>query len=261
MTSLEIETAEYILWLQVHNYAQTTVACRVRYLNYFNRFCARAGIGDPRAVTFELLQDYQEELFKYRKRNGRSLTVGTQAQRLVPVVHFFTWLRRSGRLPINPASDLLMPKPDRRLPEATLSSGEMNQLLATPNISRPLGLRDRAILETFYSCGLRRAELIELTVRDIDFARGTVFIRSGKGAKDRYVPIGERALFWLRLYLNLARPTLTANTDPDSDWVFLTSIGTPLCADWLSRRIRRYLHNAGIDKRGSCHPSATPSPP
>ena len=256
MTSLEIEAAEYILWLQVHNYADTTVACRTRYLDYFNRFCNQVGVEESQAVTFELLQDYQQQLFEYRKHNGHPLTVGTQAQRLVPVTHFFTWLRRSGRLTINPASDLLMPKPDRRLPEATLSCGEMNQLLATPNISRPLGLRDRVILETFYSCGLRRAELIQLTVRDIDFARGTLFIRSGKGAKDRYVPIGERALFWLRLYLNLTRPTLTStlatNTD-DSNWVFLTKLGTPLCTDWLSRRVRRYLHNAGINKRGSCH--------
>ena len=76
---------------------------------------------------------------------------------------------------------------------------------------RPLGLRDRAVLEVFYSCGLRRSELIDLRLRDVDFDRGTVFVRCGKGAKDRYVPIGERALFWLRLYVELARPGF----DPD----------------------------------------------
>ncbi len=76
----------------------------------------------------------------------------------MPVSHFFSWLRRSGRLTVNPASDLLMPKPDRRLPEATLSTAEMALLLAQPDVSRPLGLRDRAILEVFYSCGLRRAK-------------------------------------------------------------------------------------------------------
>src|SRR5207244_1216413 len=116
-------------------------------------------------------QRYQHQLFEHRKRNGQPLTFATQAQRLVPVCHFFSWLRRSGELTVNPASDLLMPKPDRRLPEATLSGPEMALLLAQPDVSQPLGLRDRSILEIFYSCALRRQELIELTVRDVDFDR------------------------------------------------------------------------------------------
>jgi site-specific recombinase XerD len=120
-------------------------------------------------------------------------------QRLVPVSQFFSWLRRSGHIESNPASDLIMPRADRRLPESTLTATEMSRLLSTPDITKPLGLRDRAVLEVFYSCALRRNELIELTLRDVDFERGTVFVRCGKGAKDRYVPIGERALFWLRL--------------------------------------------------------------
>ena len=106
------------------------------------------------------------------------------------MAHFCSWLRREGRLTHNPASDLVMPRPDRRLPEATLSADEMAAVLAAPDVTRPLGLRDRAVLEVFYSCGLRRAELIGLLVRDIDIDRGTVFVRSGKGAKDRFVPIG-----------------------------------------------------------------------
>jgi integrase/recombinase XerD len=252
MTAIEAEAAEYIVWLRVHNYAETTVACRVRYLAYFIRFCRCQGVEDPREVTFELLQGYQRRLFEHRKRCGDPLAAATQAQRLVPVTHFFTWLRRSGRLAVNPASDLLMPKPDRRLPEATLSSAEMAQLLDAPDISRPLGLRDRAVLEVFYSCALRRAELIALTIRDVDFDRGTVFVRSGKGAKDRYVPIGERALFWLRLYLELARPRFATDANTNRE-LFLSSVGTPLCADWLSRRVRCYLAVAGVEKKGSCH--------
>jgi integrase/recombinase XerD len=251
MTVIEAEASEYIVWLQVHNYAGTTVACRIRYLAYFVEFCSRHEIDDPRRITLELLQGYQQELYEHRKRCGQPLAVATQAQRLVPVTHFFTWLRRSGRISTNPASDLLMPKPDRRLPEATLSSTEMALLLAAPDLTRPLGLRDRAVLEVFYSCALRRAELIDLTVNDVDFDRGTVFVRSGKGAKDHYVPIGERALFWVRLYLDLVHPRFAKHDHPQR--LFLSSVGTPLCADWLSRRIRRYLAAAGITKKGSCH--------
>jgi integrase/recombinase XerD len=251
VATIEADTFDYLRWLRVHNYASTTIACRQRYLAYFASFCREQRVEDACAVTLELLQRYQQQLFEHRKRDGLPLAFATQAQRLVPVCHFFSWLRRTGRLSVNPAADLLMPKPDRRLPEATLSAHEMNLLLAQPNVSRPLGLRDRAILEVFYSCALRRQELIELAIRDVDFDRGTVFVRCGKGAKDRYVPIGQRALFWLRLYLDLARPSLAG--DSQKEQLFVSSAGTPICPDWLSRKVRTYLATAGTDKRGSCH--------
>ncbi len=204
MPPMNTDVAEYLLWMRVHNYAQTTIANRKCYLGYFVCFAEERGIDDVEWVTLELLQEYQHQLFEHRKANGLSLSFGTQLQRLVPVTQFFSWLRRSGRITVNPAADLTMPRPDRRLPEATLTAEEMGALLSIPKIARPLGLRDRAVLEVFYSCGLRRAELIDLAVKDVDFTRGTVFVRCGKGAKDRYVPIGERALFWLRLYVELA---------------------------------------------------------
>ena len=251
MTKLESDIVEYLLWLGVHNYARTTIECRRRYLAYLARYLADQGIDDPRCVTYEVLKTYQEQLFAYRKADGEPLNFGTQAQRLIPVQQLFSWLRRSGRLTTNPAADLTTPRPDRRLPEATLTSTEMAAVLAQPNVTRPLGLRDRAVLEVFYSCGIRRAELIDPRVRDVDPDRGTVFVRHGKGGKDRYVPIGERALFWVSLYAELARTRF----DPDqkTDVLFLSSVGTPLCPDWLSRRVRRYLAEAGVDKKGSCH--------
>lgn len=251
MTPIEADVEEYLLWMCIHNYANTTISCRRRYLGYFTSFCQDHGVETADTVSFELLQGYQLRLFEYRKRDGEPLTVATQAQRLIPVCHFFSWLRRGGQLRTNPASDLLMPRPDRRLPEATLSTTEMAALLAQPDLSRPLGLRDRAILEVFYSSALRRQELIDLAVRDVDFERATVFVRRGKGSKDRYVPIAERALFWLRLYLDLGRPRLT--NQQTGEQLFLSSVGTPICPDWLSRKVKRYLHDAHIDKKGSCH--------
>jgi integrase/recombinase XerD len=251
MTGLEQDIEEYVLWLGVHNYATTTIENRRRYLGYLACFLGVEGIYESQDVTYEDLKAYQEHLFAHRKVNGEPLNFATQAQRLIPVQQFFSWLRRSGRLTTNPAGDLTTPRPDRRLPEATLTASEMSAVLSQPNVTRPLGLRDRAVLEVFYSCGLRRAELIDLRLRDIDTDRGTVFVRYGKGGKDRYVPIGERALFWVSLYAQLARPRF----DPgdQSGILFLSSVGTPLCADWLSRKVRRYLADAGVDKKGSCH--------
>lgn len=251
MTRLDADVRDYLSWMEIHNYAATTVISRTYHLRYFVSFAQRRGIEDSPAVTLELLIDYQAALFNHRTREGVPLSMATQTQRLVPVRQFFAWLRREHRLAADPAADLVMPRPDRTLPEATLSALEMSALLSVPDVSKPLGLRDRAVLEVFYSCGLRRSELIALSVHDIDFERGTVFIRSGKGAKDRYVPIGERALFWVRLYLGLARPFLLAAATSPS--LFVSSKGTPLCPDWLCRKVRAYLATAGVDKRGSCH--------
>ena len=81
-------------------------------------------------------------------------------------------------------------------------------MLAVPNIADPCGLRDRAIMETFYSCGVRRSELASLKLEDIDVQRRTMFIRQGKGKKDRVIPIGQRALNWITVYLESARNEL-----------------------------------------------------
>ena len=122
MSGIESDIDEYLLWLGVHNYARTTIGDRGRYLGYLVRFLSSRGITASTEVTFELLKEYQEELFVYRKVNGEPLSFGTQAQRLIPVQQFFSWMRRAGLLSSNPASDLSMPRPDRRLPEATLSA-------------------------------------------------------------------------------------------------------------------------------------------
>jgi len=251
MDAFDAEANGYLTWMTVHNYAATTIQNRRRYLGYFSEFARSAGVAEPAGVSYELVVSYQEALHAYRKSDGSPLSVATQVQRLVPVTQFFTWLRREHRIQQNPTTDLLMPRPNRQLPEATLSGPEMARLMAVPDVAKPLGLRDRALLEVFYSSALRRSELIGLRVCDLDFERGTLFVHRGKGAKDRYVPIGERAQFWVRLYVGIVRPLFVA--DHTLDVLFVSSVGTPICADWLCRKVRSYLQKAEIHKRGSCH--------
>jgi integrase/recombinase XerD len=218
---------------------------------YFTGFASVNGIENPAEVTSELVLRYQIHLHERRKASGDPLSVATQVQRLIPLAQFFDWLRREQRIDDDPTKDLVMPRPDRRLPESTLSAAELSRLMAVPDVATAFGLRDRAILEVFYSSALRRGELISLHLRDIDFDRGTLFVRHGKGSKDRYVPVGERALFWVRHYVGVVRPQLTKGTS--SEHVFVSSMGTSLCPDWLCRKVRQYLAKAGIDTRGSCH--------
>ena len=241
MTPIESEANDYLEWMEIHNYARLTIECRGRYLAYFITFARESAVDEAKDVTLGLLLSYQHALFVHRKRDGQPLSFGTQAQRLIPVAQFFSWLRREHRIFTNPAADLLMPRPDRRLPEATLSATEMAALLGAPDVSAPLGLRDRAVLEVFYSCGLRRGELISLWLRDIDFDRGTVFVRRGKGAKDRYVPIGERARFWVRLYVEIVRRGFVTDRFPDH--LFLLVRDSPVSRLALSS-------GAGLSGRG-----------
>ena len=97
---------------------------------------------------------------------------------------------------------------------------------------------------------IRRAELIGLRIWDVDHARGTVFVRQGKGARDRHVPIGSRALLWVARYFDLVRPKLVTK---ETDVLFLTASGEPLGADWLSRTAKAYIAAGAPGKRGSCH--------
>lgn len=114
-----------------------------------------------------------------------------------------------------------------------------------------LGLRDRAILELFYASGLRRMQLVGLDLDDLDRHRGVLLIRLGKGRKDRYVPVGRRAIEWIRRYLRAARPQLLGTVVSAS--LFVGRRGTRLSRVRLNERLCRYVVGARVAKPGSCH--------
>ena len=124
-------------------------------------------------------------------------------------------------------------------------------MLQQPDVHTTEGLRDRAILETFYSTGMRRLEVANLKLYDIDRERGTVVIRQGKGKRDRHIPIGERALGWIAKYVSDARPDLLAAADDGT--LFLDSMGEPFDRVYLTSVVRGYIRKAKIGKTGGCH--------
>lgn len=128
---------------------------------------------------------------------------------------------------------------------------EVERLLAIPNITDPLGVRDRAILELFYSCGLRRTELCRLEMSDLNGEQRTVHVRLGKGKKDRIVPVGLSAVFWLGRYLKEVRPLLCLDTRTQT--LFLTGYGEAFNPDVLSRMVSGWLKQAGLKRKGCCH--------
>ncbi len=248
---LAVLAGKHLEDLQVKNYSQYTVKNRRVFIGFFLAWCHDRGITEPTDVTRPILEHYQRYLFHYRKRNGDPLSFRSQHTRLAPLKVWFRWMARQHYILYNPASEMELPRLEHRLPKHVLNASEVEQVLQQPDIRNPLGLRDRAILETLYSTGMRRMEMINLKLYDLDTERGTVKIREGKGKKDRVIPIGERASAWIDKYVRESRPQLVV--EPDDRTVFLSNAGEPFCLDHLSNLVRDYVDKADIGKRGACH--------
>lgn len=242
---------EFTEWMGVRGYSERTIGNRRFMLSYLVTWLDGRGITRPAEVTRPVLESYQRYLFHYRKSNGDPLSFRSQSQRLLAVRAFFKWAAKHRHVLHNPASEIELPKAERRLPRPALTAGEAELVLAQPDLSDPLGVRDRAILEVFYSTGIRRGELAGLAVHDIDHERQTVLVRLGKGKKDRLVPIGERALAWVIKYLAEVRPELA--TQPDDGTLFLTADGGPFTLDALTRLAAGYVKASAVPKTGACH--------
>jgi integrase/recombinase XerD len=139
----------------------------------------------------------------------------------------------------------------RRLPRAVLTAREMEQVLALADTSTAIGLRDRAMMEVLYSTGMRRMEVANLELGDVDAERCVVLIREGKGRKDRLLPLGERALHWVQEYLARSRPQLA--WDLRDATLFLGNEGRALSLAWLSRIVALYVERASLGKHGGPH--------
>jgi len=242
---------QHLEWLAVKGYADDTINRRDVALRRFIQWCDERDLSAPQEITKPILERYQRHLYYYRKPDGNPLTLGTQLGCLAPIKTFFKWLAQENHLLYNPASELMLPRQPKRLPRDILSVSEVETILATPDHETPSGLRDRAILETLYSTGLRRMELPALNVYDIDLHRAIVMVREGKGRRDRIIPIGERALAWVEKYLNESRPQLLLNVHEEA--LFLNDYGDPLPRDALARKVKHYMNQADIKKTGSCH--------
>jgi integrase/recombinase XerD len=182
-TSLPAELEQFLLYLGARNYALDTIEHRSCVLGAFVAWVGQLGIDLPEAVTETVLQQYRLKLSQHRKKNGEPLAIRTQIVRLVAVRAFFKWLTLQHKIPANPAAELELPRSEKRLPAAILSPGEVECVLAQPDVSTARGMRDRAILETLYATAIRRIELTQLRLFDIDHGRQCLLIRRGKGGK------------------------------------------------------------------------------
>jgi integrase/recombinase XerD len=162
---------------------------------------------------------------------------------------FYRHLRRENVIAHDPTADLRAPRKSQKLPKV-LSRGDVDRLLRAPKGTDPGALRDRALLELMYACGLRASEAIDLEVGDIDLQAGVLRAR-GKGSKERLVPIGREAIAAVLLYLQRGRPRLTAATE--SRQLFVNRRGTGLTRQGLYKIVQRHARAVGLEDRMSPH--------
>ncbi|HEY1521415.1 MAG TPA: site-specific tyrosine recombinase XerD [Solirubrobacteraceae bacterium] len=183
-------------------------------------------------------------------RDGRPACAPATLQRKVACLRsFYRYLRREQLIDHDPARELRAPRLPTRLPHV-LSRDEILRLLSQPRGNSPTVIRDRALLETMYACGLRASEAIGLELADLDLELGVLRTR-GKGSKERIVPVGSQAIDRLRTYLDVARPKLVGLTDETH--VFVNRRGTTLSRQGLYKIVQRHARSAGLGGRMSPH--------
>lgn len=169
----------------------------------------------------------------------------TTARLLSALRRFYRYLVREGALTTDPTAELDSPKLGRPLPKS-LTEEQVEKLLAAPEVSNALGLRDRAMLETLYATGLRVSELVALTLPQLNLQTGVIRV-IGKGDKERLVPVGEEAAIWLTRYLSEARVSLVRKRK--TDVLFPTARGTGMTRQAFWYNIKRYACMAGINAK------------
>src|SRR5437588_1169744 len=203
-------TLDFVGYLELERgLSRNTLEAYRSDLQQYGQFLEREGL-DPLTISQVQLTGLVSELAEGRA-NGTSVAPATLQRKVACLRSFYRYLRRERLIDHDPAAELRGPRSRARLPQV-LSRDEIARLLSQPSGSSASALRDRALLETMYACGLRASEAIELRLSDLDLETGILRAR-GKGSKERIVPIGSKAIESLRRYLGQARPRLVGLRD------------------------------------------------
>lgn len=207
---------------------------------------------EPSEVTKQDAFSFQTHLFNYRTRKNTPLTLSTQGKRLRAVRCFFRFLAKTDIVLYDPTASLELPREEEGLPRGILSRPEVKRLLDKPDASTLMGLRDKAILELFYSTAIRLSELINIRLIDLDLERNTLKVK-GKFAKERVVPVGSFARRYLTEYIEKVRPKLLKDKRISNIFLSIRG-GRALEKSSVNALVRKYVKAAKIRKHNiNCH--------
>ncbi len=232
--------------------AEDTIRNKKAGLAKFFMWCLPQGVYYIHQITLDLMDEYMLYLNNYRKPlDGSPMTVASKRGYLTYVKTFVEKLYIKGLLANNPLEHIELPKLGRPLPKAVFTQKEITKILDQSLMFGFTGMRDRAILETFFATGIRRTELANLDVEDVDLGGQLVRIRIGKGQRERIVPISTRGCEWIAFYLSKVRPRLSFINSGSA--LFLANNGKRFRPNKLSDMVSRYVMLAGIKRNGSCY--------
>lgn len=245
---------EFLDHLHQRGLSPRTVYHQYHFLKRFIGWCDQHRIHNLLSLTLSNLEAYQVWLNQVEiGLKETRLQAGSIQKNLQTIKRFIKWCTTVGKLFENPAVywDLGISKPSQpsQLTEC-LTETEINKVLSFPDPITKLGLRDKTILEVFYSTGIRKSELIHLDLADIDFTSGIVNVRKAKGSNQRLVPIGERALEWTKTYLKRSRSRLEKHPHPA---LFLAQGSKRIGTDPITQTIRKAKARFQIQKWGNAH--------
>ncbi len=251
-TSIEKAIGEYLSDCKRRGFSEYTLTCYTNELKKFFGWLAGryAGIKEIGEVPREAVEEYQMHLYKRKGRLGGRLSVSTQYYWIGIICWFFRWLVGREIILTNPAASVHLPRRAVRLPGNYLSLREMQKLLSASDLCSYIGVRNRAALEVFYTAGIRAAELGAIRIKDVYLERGTLKV-FGKGEKERIVPLGQAAVYYVREYLEKSRPHLVKKKDHDV--LFVTGRGDPISYDAINMLVSRTAKAAGIKRRITPH--------
>jgi integrase/recombinase XerD len=242
---IDAEIRQYLAYLRVERGLSANTLSSYRFdLTRYRDYLASKDCDRAQRVTLELVSGFLQDL------HAKGRTPRTQARMLSAVRGLHKFLASEGLVPSDPTELVDGPRKGRDLPDV-LTIPEIDAVLSQPDTSQPLGVRDRAILETLYACGLRVSELSGLRQSDLILEEGIVRVL-GKGSKERIVPIGRSALEWIANYRKRTRITLAAK-GRSKDALFLNSRGGRLSRTTIWSIVSKYSAAAGIQKEVHPH--------
>ncbi len=250
MSDLHALKEQYCQHLAVIRFAPGTIKRYGYFLSRFLVYLEEEG-SDITAITKDAIQAYQARLYETVNRRGEPNSVFHQNNNLKAIKGFCRFLAENNYLMSDPARDVSYARTPRRLPRSILTGPEVKRVIYAPNTKTAIGYRDRAIIEVFYSTGIRRNELINLELADMDYLGGFVRVNSGKGNKDRVVPIGKIACRYVENYVKAVRPMLVK--DPTDNHLFLTMGGRKISENRVWQLIKMYSKKSKVNKNITTH--------
>jgi len=241
----------YAAYMELRHFAGRTIITQSAALRILFRFLAEAKVPDAQAVTSVCLRDFQRWHHYEPTTRGAARSVAYQNRVLTTVRSFFRFLHREGLIAHNPATELEYAREPERLPRNILTPAEARRIIEAPDTGTVLGYRDRAMLETLYATGIRKNELMSLTLDDVKLDEELLRINGGKGAKDRVVPLTAVACSFLENYVKAVRPQLLGKKK--SPRLFVSLRGQPMARNTVSAVVEKYAARAKIKKRVTCH--------